>query len=622
MWPLTLVLLVAAFVQRGSCQEMDNVCMLQTRLHTITDRNADLSLEAPSQALARGEAQNLVVSGARANGWGDVLGHAIQMVETVNPDSKEADEARDLEQHRRNPNVTKELDVLNAVAEEETVDEAIHNKDLVTGSTMAEITGTRAMESDCGGNGSDCAEGDMKLESPQKRAMLLHASVGGRQGKWVGAGAPWAGGVVKYCFASDVSDLIKGIFRHATEQYHHAVPCLTFQDVGNSAGLMSSVEASSAACDEAPAIFVQSKVDSGCWSYVGFVSTLTAQPLQLEEPGCGTLGIALHELGHALGMQHEHVRSDRDNYVAIHWANIKPGKESNFELHHGAYVGNDYDYASIMHYDGYTFSVSKGDLPTVTTVTGAQDMVLGQEVGITHPDAEQVALMYAAENSSCAAQSIATAKACRDINITICSALNECVTDMHADDCCACGGGFEYQCWEGQTCSYPSPLPVVDHFAECIEDNTASYSQYECVVKNTCGYTLHVDCPQYYPGSSWNLEGFSGNVLPPYSPEFCQRECRTFMLHGSEVLTSTTTTTTTLAPAAGTGSECVVDYTATFISAGYSYACVVKNECLVTERVRCPNHPGYYWDFGGPSGYKLPPWTDVCAGACTFEVLP
>ena len=57
-----------------------------------------------------------------------------------------------------------------------------------------------------------------------------------------------------------------------------------------------------------------------------------------------------HEIGHALGMYHEHSRSDRDNYVQVIYDNIQTGKEDNFNSFPTNNYGVPYDFYSMMHY--------------------------------------------------------------------------------------------------------------------------------------------------------------------------------------------------------------------------------------------------------------------------------
>ncbi len=73
--------------------------------------------------------------------------------------------------------------------------------------------------------------------------------------------------------------------------------------------------------------------------------------------------IFVHEIGHAIGLLHEHQRPDRDHYIAINGNNITPGAGSQFSIwpDHGDFAGaaiGDYDVRSVMHYDETTLSVN------------------------------------------------------------------------------------------------------------------------------------------------------------------------------------------------------------------------------------------------------------------------
>jgi|GEM_PF-1311940 len=92
---------------------------------------------------------------------------------------------------------------------------------------------------------------------------------------------------------------------------------------------------------------------NGCSSYVGMRPINRekigySQPIRLAD-AC-LLPQILHEIGHAVGLYHEHNRPDRDKYIKVNSSNIeKEGREQFEKVYEGFMIGG-YDMASIMHY--------------------------------------------------------------------------------------------------------------------------------------------------------------------------------------------------------------------------------------------------------------------------------
>ncbi|EPX77309.1 hypothetical protein thalar_03031 [Litoreibacter arenae DSM 19593] len=133
--------------------------------------------------------------------------------------------------------------------------------------------------------------------------------------------------------------------------------------------------------------YVNFRVASGCWSYVGRRGG--KQDIGLAG-GCG-LGATIHEIGHAVGLWHEQSREDRNSHVRINYANIQPGREHNFNQH--ITDGDDYgryDYGSIMHYGATAFS--RNGQPTIVPLQAGA--TIGQRSGLSAGDVAAVRAMY------------------------------------------------------------------------------------------------------------------------------------------------------------------------------------------------------------------------------------
>lgn len=81
-----------------------------------------------------------------------------------------------------------------------------------------------------------------------------------------------------------------------------------------------------------------------------------------------SLGSVIHEMGHSIGLYHEHTRADRDQHVKILWHNIMNNQTSNFTKYSSGTDIGPFDIKSVMMY--WPNSYSKNGLPTIVKANG------------------------------------------------------------------------------------------------------------------------------------------------------------------------------------------------------------------------------------------------------------
>jgi len=148
----------------------------------------------------------------------------------------------------------------------------------------------------------------------------------------------WTNGIVVYDM-SEMSSNAKRKIKAALQELATKVgSCITFKERTNERN------------------YIKVKNLGGCYSYVGMLGG--QQTLSLAEYGCLGAGTIQHEFIHALGFMHEQCRSDRDQYLEIHWENIKQDMQHNFRKLNSNNQGLPYTYESVMQYGQYAFSMN------------------------------------------------------------------------------------------------------------------------------------------------------------------------------------------------------------------------------------------------------------------------
>lgn len=110
------------------------------------------------------------------------------------------------------------------------------------------------------------------------------------------------------------------------------------------------------------------------------------------------VGNIAHEIGHVIGLWHEHSHPARDQFIIIHTDNINNGDRDQFIKKDMSSVNvNDYDFASLMHYDQNAFAIGRN--PHLITIElqpafRGKGIVFGQRNKPSDRDIEMIKNLY------------------------------------------------------------------------------------------------------------------------------------------------------------------------------------------------------------------------------------
>ena len=166
----------------------------------------------------------------------------------------------------------------------------------------------------------------------------------------------WTDGIVYYKINNLFNDKTRII--DAVNQYQNSTP-LTFQNIDNLSGsdITNYIE------------FVSTKNKTD--SYLGMIGG--RQTINIGDTR--NSGTIIHEIGHAVGLIHEHSRTDRDNFIKLNWSNILlnfPLNINDFRKLSSSKCLDNLDFNSVMIYSSVILTNLGKEVLVITKLDGSK----------------------------------------------------------------------------------------------------------------------------------------------------------------------------------------------------------------------------------------------------------
>lgn len=179
--------------------------------------------------------------------------------------------------------------------------------------------------------------GDFRIDASELSAK-------GASGFQAYSSKAWKKGVVPVKFHSSISKANQDLFYKACQAW----------------GKVAKVSCRAKGLFDSNYLYVtNTKAANRCWTELGAGASGGERVFNFAADWCWNSVSLLHELGHVLGLMHEHQRPDRDLYIQVFPENAGEMAYSYDKLSLGAMDNSGpYDFYSIMHYWNAAYSVN------------------------------------------------------------------------------------------------------------------------------------------------------------------------------------------------------------------------------------------------------------------------
>ncbi|WP_106914729.1 M12 family metallopeptidase [Chryseobacterium aurantiacum] len=213
-------------------------------------------------------------------------------------------------------------------------------------------------------NGMNFFQGDIVLTDQQ-------LTEGGSSNKGGASFSRWPGGKIYYTVASNMGSINVNKINTAVSEYNSKTNTQWIPRT-NQSNYVEFIFGSSSGADG--------------WAHIGYQGG--KQTVSLDQ--YISVGSVIHEMGHTVGLYHEHSRKDRDQYLSIQWNNIQDGQAYNFNIYNSGTDIGPFNINSVMMY--WPNSYSKNGQPTIKRANNTTFTY--NRTGFTTGDINTINTMY------------------------------------------------------------------------------------------------------------------------------------------------------------------------------------------------------------------------------------